>query len=71
MDHTPRLTLPFIMPSQAQKHITHNQAIEALDALVQPAVESRIVATPARLASRRRGLARAIGRLGCLGRPHR
>ncbi|WP_332698274.1 DUF2793 domain-containing protein [Devosia sp.] len=46
MDHTPRLTLPFIMPSQAQKHITHNEAIEALDALVQPAVESRIVGTP-------------------------
>lgn len=46
MDHTPRLTLPFIMPSQAQKHITHNEAIEALDALVQPAVESRIIAIP-------------------------
>lgn len=45
MDHTPRLTLPFIMPSQAQKHITHNEAIEALDALVQPTVESRTVAT--------------------------
>ena len=46
MDHTPRLTLPFIMPSQAQKHITHNEAIQALDALVQPTVESRALATP-------------------------
>jgi hypothetical protein len=46
MDHTPRLTLPFIMPSQAQKHITHNEAIQALDALVQPAVESRTVTAP-------------------------
>ena len=46
MDHTARLTLPFIMPSQAQKHITHNEAIQALDALVQPVVESRVVATP-------------------------
>ena len=46
MDHTPRLSLPFIMPSQAQKHITHNQAIQALDTLVQPAVESRIVTAP-------------------------
>lgn len=46
MDHTPRLGLPFIMPSQAQKHITHNEAIEALDALVQPTVESRSLATP-------------------------
>jgi hypothetical protein len=46
MDHTPRLTLPFIMPSQAQKHITHNEAIQALDALVQPSVESRAVTAP-------------------------
>ena len=46
MDHTPRLTLPFIMPSQAQKHITHNEAIQALDTLVQSVVESRSLATP-------------------------
>ena len=46
MDHTPRLTLPFIMPSQAQKHVTHNHAIQALDALVQPVVESRTLTTP-------------------------
>lgn len=46
MDHTPRLTLPFIMPSQAQKHITHNEAIQALDSLVQPVVESRILTAP-------------------------
>ncbi|HEY0034180.1 MAG TPA: DUF2793 domain-containing protein [Devosia sp.] len=46
MDQTPRLSLPFIVPSQAQKHITHNEAIQALDALVQPIVESRVIATP-------------------------
>ena len=46
MDHTPRLSLPFIMPSQAQKHITHNEAIQALDALVQPVIESRAITTP-------------------------
>lgn len=46
MDHTPRLSLPFIMPSQAQKHVTHNEAIEALDALVQPVVVSRALTTP-------------------------
>ena len=46
MDHTARLSLPFIMPSQAQKHITHNEAIQVLDALVQPVVESRVLATP-------------------------
>lgn len=41
MDMTARLSLPFIMPQQAQKHITHNEALQALDALVQPVVESR------------------------------
>lgn len=46
MDQTPRLSLPFIMPGQAQKHITHNEAIQALDALVQPAVESKSLAIP-------------------------
>lgn len=46
MDHTPRLSLPFIMPSQAQKHITHNEAIQTLDMLVQPSVESRVLAAP-------------------------
>ena len=46
MDQTPRLSLPFIMPSQAQKHITHNEAIQALDALVQASVESRTVTAP-------------------------
>lgn len=46
MDHTPRLSLPFIMPGQAQKHITHNEAIQALDALVQPVVESRALTVP-------------------------
>lgn len=46
MDETSRLSLPFIMPQQAQKHITHNEALQALDALVQPVVESRTVSTP-------------------------
>ena len=35
MDTTPNLTLPYIMAAQAQKHVTHNEAIRALDALVQ------------------------------------
>lgn len=46
MDQTARLSLPLIMPSQAQKHVTHNHALQALDALVQPLVESRTVTTP-------------------------
>lgn len=33
-DTTPRLSLPLIAPAQAQKHITHNEALLALDRLV-------------------------------------
>ncbi|WIY52917.1 DUF2793 domain-containing protein [Devosia sp. YIM 151766] len=46
MDHTARLDLPFIMAGQALKHITHNDALERLDALVQPIVQSASLATP-------------------------
>lgn len=46
MDHSARLDLPFIMQGQAQKHITHNEALLRLDALVQPVVESASITTP-------------------------
>ncbi|MFD2648168.1 DUF2793 domain-containing protein [Devosia albogilva] len=46
MDHTPRLSLPYLMPGQAQKHITHNEALRALDGLVQPVVVSRTTTAP-------------------------
>lgn len=39
-DQTPNLSLPFIMPAQAQKHVTHNEAIELLDMIVQLALEA-------------------------------
>ena len=39
-DHSPRLALPFIQPSQAQKHVTHNEALATLDTVVQLAVEA-------------------------------
>ena len=32
---SPVLSLPFIQPAQAQKHVTHNEAIEILDIVVQ------------------------------------
>ena len=38
MDLTENLQIPYILPSQAQKHVTHNEAIKALDAVVQLAV---------------------------------
>ena len=46
MDQTARLSLPFILSAQAQKHVTHNEALLALDTLVQPAVASRSVVSP-------------------------
>ncbi|MBD3764531.1 MAG: DUF2793 domain-containing protein, partial [Rhodobacterales bacterium] len=45
-DTTPILALPLIQPAQAQKHVTHNEAIARLDVLVQAAVASRSLATP-------------------------
>ena len=44
MEQTTNLKMPFIMPSQAQKHVTHNEALIALDALVQLSVLDRHVA---------------------------
>ncbi|MEQ8898431.1 MAG: DUF2793 domain-containing protein [Roseovarius sp.] len=38
-DITARLDLPLIQPSQAQKHVTHNEALQVLDGLVQAALE--------------------------------
>ena len=43
---TPNLTLPYILAAQAQKHVTHNEAIRMLDALVQISVLDRDLATP-------------------------
>ncbi|MCE6958650.1 DUF2793 domain-containing protein [Cereibacter sphaeroides] len=40
-DTSPILSLPYILPSQAQKHVTHNEALQLLDVLVQPAVLDR------------------------------
>ena len=38
---TPNLVLPYLAAQQAQKHVTHNEAIRALDALVQIAIVDR------------------------------
>lgn len=46
MSRTPRLSFPFLTAGQAQKEITHNEAIQSLDALVAPAVESLPQASP-------------------------
>ncbi len=46
MTDTPRLSLPVIEAAQAQKHVTHNEALVLLDALVQLSVESRTLSVP-------------------------
>ncbi|MDV6227658.1 DUF2793 domain-containing protein [Nitratireductor aquimarinus] len=46
MEQTANLKLPYIMPSQAQKHVTHNEAIRLLDGLVQLAVRDRDLSAP-------------------------
>lgn len=46
MDATENLNLPYILPAQAQKHVTHNEAIKALDAILHLAVLSRLLSSP-------------------------
>jgi hypothetical protein len=46
MDATSNLSLPFIVAAQAQKHVTHNEALRALDAVVQLAVLDKDLAAP-------------------------
>lgn len=43
---TSRLAIPTISANQAQKHVTHNEAIKKLDALVQASVKSRTTTAP-------------------------
>ncbi|MCX7568046.1 DUF2793 domain-containing protein [Sulfitobacter sp. F26169L] len=45
-DLSARLALPYLQPSQAQKHVTHNEALQLLDILVQLTVKAFDVVTP-------------------------
>ena len=46
MSNTARLSMPNLVSGQAQKEITHNMALQRLDAFVQTAVESMELVTP-------------------------
>ncbi len=46
MSTSPNLGLPYLEAAQAQKHVTHNEAIRTLDALVHLAVADRDLAIP-------------------------
>lgn len=41
-----RLAMPYIQPAQAQKHVTHNEALRVLDVVVQLSLASRTLNTP-------------------------
>lgn len=43
---SPNLKLPYLVPAQAQKHVTHNEALRQLDAIVQLSVLSEINEPP-------------------------
>lgn len=45
-DISARLALPYLQPSQAQKHVTHNEALGRLDILVQLTLETLGAVTP-------------------------
>ena len=45
-DTTSNLLLPYILAAQAQKHVTHNEALRLLDGLVQLSVLARDLITP-------------------------
>jgi hypothetical protein len=46
MADTPNLVLPYLAANQSQKHVTVNEALRRLDALVQVTVQSTALATP-------------------------
>jgi len=45
-DTSPILSMPYIQPAQAQKHVTHNEALRLLDMIVQLAVLSADQSVP-------------------------
>lgn len=46
MANTTRLTLPLVAAAQAQEHVTHNEALKLLDAIVQAGVIDKDLTSP-------------------------
>ena len=71
-DTTTQLDMPFILPSQAQKHVTHNEALLVLDTLVHLTILSELSAPPTTPAEGNRHLVGAgatgewTGKTGCV-----
>jgi hypothetical protein len=60
-DATARHSFPNIYVGQAQKEITHNEALARIDALLHPVVEAELALPPAGLPSNSDGLCWLIG----------
>ena len=45
-DFTANLSLPYLISNQAQKHVTLNESLRAIDGLVQASILSRLEADP-------------------------
>ena len=45
-NQTPRYKAPYILSTQSQKEVTHNMALNLLDMLIQPSVETMSLSTP-------------------------
>lgn len=45
-ERSPHLDMPYLMPSQAQKHVTHNEALQQIDTVVQLSVKAFEATTP-------------------------
>ena len=64
---TLKLNLPYILPAQAQKHVTHNEALKVLDTLIHLSVVSDVLSqAPANPAAGDRYLVASIGSEACL-----
>nr|HPG88075.1 DUF2793 domain-containing protein [Hyphomicrobium sp.] len=46
MSDTPNIKLPYMLAAQSQKHVTHNEALRMLDAVVQLSVLDRHLTAP-------------------------
>lgn len=63
-DTSPLLSLPYIQAAQAQKHVTHNEAIELLDAVTQISLEALDAVSPPATAAEGQAWAVGVGALG-------
>ena len=67
-DSTTHLGLPYLLAAQAQKHVSHNEALRLLDAMVQLSVLDRTRTTPPAICPLNPRKSCSAGSWGWLGR---